>query len=64
MRHSFYSGPLRGIFAMLQRRDLLSCVQTLVLDGLSVTADLCNEIIADPRYNVSFLYISGVKNLT
>lgn len=61
--HSFYSGPLRGIFATLQRRDILSNVQTLVLDGLSVTADLCNEIIADPRYNVRILSVRGVKNL-
>lgn len=60
---SFYSGPLRGIFATLQRRDILSNVQTLVLDGLSVTADLCNEIIADPRYNVRILSLRGVKNL-
>lgn len=63
VRDSFYSGPLRGIFATLQRRNLLSCVQTLVLDGLSVTADLCNEIIVDPRYNVRVLSVRGVKNL-
>lgn len=61
--YSFYSGPLRGIFATLQRRHLLRNVQTLVLDGLSVTADLCNEIIADPSYNVRILSVRGVKNL-
>ena len=34
-----------------------------MLDGLSVTADLCNEIIADPSYNVRLLSLRGVKNL-
>ncbi|SPO05552.1 uncharacterized protein DNG_08239 [Cephalotrichum gorgonifer] len=59
----FYSRPLRGVFATLQRRDLLSDVQTLVLDGLSVTAELCNEIITNPAYNVRILSVRGVKNL-
>lgn len=60
---SFYSGPLRGIFATLERRNLLSNIQTLVLDNLSVTADLCNEIIASPRYSVRVLSLRGARNL-
>ncbi|KAI9151460.1 ubiquitin fusion degradation protein (Ufd1) [Paramyrothecium foliicola] len=59
----FYSGPLRGIFATLARRNILQNVQTLVLDGLSVTAELCHEIINDPAYNVRILSIRDVKNL-
>lgn len=59
----YYTQPLRRIFAALQRRDLLSDVQTLVLDGMSVTAELCNEIITDPTYNVRLLSIRGAKNL-
>ncbi|PKS12357.1 hypothetical protein jhhlp_001657 [Lomentospora prolificans] len=59
----FYSGPLRGIFSTLQRRHLLNDVQTLVLDGLSVTADLCHELINDPKFNVRILSIRGVKHL-
>ncbi|OLN94144.1 hypothetical protein CCHL11_07190 [Colletotrichum chlorophyti] len=59
----FYSGPLRGIFSNLQRHNLLRDVQTLILDGLSVTAELCHEIILDPAYNVRILSIRGVKNL-
>jgi len=59
----FYSGPLRGIFATLRRRDLLQDVQTLVLDGLSVTAELCNDIINDPTYSVRLLSIRDIKNL-
>lgn len=60
---SFYSGPLRGIFATLQRRSILQDIQTLVLDGLSVTAELCNDIINDPTYSVRLLSIRDVKNL-
>lgn len=59
----FYSGPLRGIFSKLERRHLLRNVQTLVLDGLSVPADLVREIIAEDRYSVRVLSIRDVKNL-
>lgn len=61
--HRFYSGPLRGIFASLQRSNLLADVQTLVLDGLSVTAELCHELIHDPKYNIRVLSLRDVKNL-
>jgi hypothetical protein len=59
----FYSGPLRGVFQVLNRRNVLRDVQTLILDGLSVTAELCNDIINDPSYNVRILSIRDVKNL-
>ncbi|OAA52970.1 hypothetical protein ISF_09138 [Cordyceps fumosorosea ARSEF 2679] len=59
----FYSGLLRGLFSTLQRRNILQDVQTLVLDGLSVTAELCHEIINDPRFNVRLLSIRDVTNL-
>ncbi|OHW97942.1 ubiquitin fusion degradation protein [Colletotrichum incanum] len=36
---------------------------TLILNGLSVTAELCHEIILDPAYNVRILSTRGVKNL-
>lgn len=38
-------------------------MQTLILDGLSVTADLCHDIINDSRFNVRILSIRGVRNL-
>jgi hypothetical protein len=60
---SFYSGPLRGVFSTLRRRDILKDVQTLVLDGLSVTSEMCYEIINDPAFNVRILSIRDVKNL-
>ncbi len=60
---SFYSGPLRGIFSSLRRANLLRDVQTLVLDGLSVTAELVHEIINDPSFFVRILSIRGVRNM-
>lgn len=59
----FYSGPLRGIFSRIGKRDLLLNVQTLVLDGLSVPADLVREIIGEDRYNVKILSVREAKNL-
>ncbi|KAF4446890.1 hypothetical protein F53441_9521 [Fusarium austroafricanum] len=59
----FYAGPLRGIFHTLRQRDILRDVQSLILDGLSVTAELCHEIINDPTYSVRMLSIRGVNNL-
>lgn len=59
----FYSGPLRGVFSKLERRQLLQCVHTLVLDGLSVPADLVREIVVGDKFNVRVLSIRDVKNL-
>jgi hypothetical protein len=61
--HSFYGGPLRGIFSNLRRRNILTDVQTLVLDGLAVPADLVAEIITDKSYNVRVLSIRDVQHL-
>lgn len=38
-------------------------MQTLILDGLSVTAELCNELINDPTYSVRLLSLRDAKNL-
>ncbi|KAI0204437.1 hypothetical protein F4808DRAFT_342453 [Astrocystis sublimbata] len=59
----FYSGPLRGIFTSLRRRDILQHVTTLVLDGLSVTSEFLNDILVDPASRVRILSIREVKNL-
>ncbi|KAL2279205.1 hypothetical protein FJTKL_13586 [Diaporthe vaccinii] len=59
----FYSGPLRGIFGALRRQQILRDVSTLILDGLSVTAELVHEIISDPSYSVRILSLREVKNL-
>ncbi|KAF2718148.1 hypothetical protein K431DRAFT_140364 [Polychaeton citri CBS 116435] len=59
----FYAGPLRGIFGRLHQKDVLRNVQTLILDGLSVPADLVREIVAEDRYNVKILSIREAKNL-
>lgn len=59
----FYSGPLRGIFDDLGRRAILQDVRTLILDGLSVPADLVAEIVLSDRFNVTILSIRGCLNL-
>ncbi|KAF2644873.1 hypothetical protein P280DRAFT_182222 [Massarina eburnea CBS 473.64] len=59
----FYSGPLRAIFSKLERRCMLYNVHIMVLDGLSVPADLVREIIADDRFNVRILSIREAKHL-
>lgn len=47
----FCAGPLRGIFSFLERKKVLSHVQTLILDGLSVTAELVQELLCDDRFS-------------
>ncbi|KLU86140.1 hypothetical protein MAPG_05159 [Magnaporthiopsis poae ATCC 64411] len=59
----FYSGPLRGIFSNLCRSNLLSSVHTLVLDGLSVTAELVHDILTGPSFRIRILSLRDVKNL-
>ncbi|KAH7088294.1 hypothetical protein FB567DRAFT_441592 [Paraphoma chrysanthemicola] len=59
----FYSGPLRGIFSRLEQQHLLRNVNTLVLDGLSVTAEFVKELMTEERYNVRILSIREVKHL-
>lgn len=59
----FYSGPLRGIFSKLQSKGVLGHVHTLILDGLSVPADLVREIIAEDRFNVKILSLRECKHL-
>lgn len=59
----FYAGPLRGIFSRLERQSILPTVRTLVLDGLSVPAELVSEILLSDRFNVNILSIRECKNL-
>lgn len=59
----FYSGPLRGIFSRLESLHLLRNVHTLILDGLSITAELVKDILTEERYNVRILSIREVKHL-
>ena len=59
----FYSGPLRGIFAQLEKRHCLRNVHTMVLDGLSVTAELVRELLTEERFNARILSIREVKHM-
>lgn len=59
----FYAGPLRGILGNLHSRRVLKFVQTLILDGLTVPADLVREIVAEDRYHVRVLSLQESKQL-
>jgi hypothetical protein len=59
----FYSGRLRHIFNRLERFHVLRNIHTLVLDGLSVTAELVKELLTEERFNVRILSIREVKHL-
>jgi hypothetical protein len=58
-----YSAPLRRIFGSLEKRSILQDVRTLVLDGLSVPADLIADIIMSDRFNVNILSIRECQHL-
>ena len=45
-------GPLQAVFNSLRRSGILGQVQTLILDGLSVTSELVRSIICDEPFNV------------
>lgn len=59
----FYSGPLRGIFSKLSRKGVLTHVQVLILDRLSVTMELVSEIIQSDQFNVKILSIVECYNI-
>jgi hypothetical protein len=63
MLHSFNAGSLRGVFHGLKRQHILQDVQTLILDGLSVTSDLISEILLNDAFRVRLISIREVKNL-
>lgn len=58
-----YSAPLRRIFSSLEKRSVLQDVRTLVLDGLSVPADLVADVISTDRFNISILSIRECRHL-
>ena len=59
----YYAAPLRRAFSVLKRKNVLQDVQTLILDGLSVTAELVREIICDESLNIRILSIRDVQYL-
>lgn len=59
----FYAAPLRGIFDNLARRSILQGVRTLILDGLSVPADLVGDIVLSDRFSVNVLSIRDCRHL-
>jgi len=59
----FYGGPIRGVFFTLHRKEWLHYVSTMILDGLTVTAEVVREIIAEDKFNVRILSIRDCKQL-
>lgn len=59
----FYSGPLRGVMSRLSRQDILSNISTMILDGLTVPAEVVREIISEDRFSVRILSIREAKHL-
>lgn len=58
-----YSAPLKRMFTSLERRGILHDVRTLILDGVSVPADLVADIILTDRFNVNILSIRECRHL-
>lgn len=63
MKNSFHTCPLRGTFSVLRRQHILCHVSTLILDGLSVSAELVHEMISDPSFAVRILSLRNVRHL-
>ena len=59
----FYALPLRRVLDSLNRRNVLSGVRTLILDGLAVPASILREILCDDAYNVRILSLRNAKEL-
>lgn len=59
-----YAGPLRGILSKLSRRtSALSNISTLLLDGLSVPAELVQELLSPPRFRLRILSLREARFL-
>lgn len=58
-----YSAPLGHIFTSLERRGILQDVRTLILDGLSVPANLVADIVLTDRFNINILSIRECTHL-
>ena len=59
----FYSGPIRGVMSRLARQHILGNISTMILDGLTVPAEVIREIISEDRYNVRILSIRDARHL-
>ncbi|KAL8658455.1 MAG: hypothetical protein Q9226_000987 [Calogaya cf. arnoldii] len=59
----YLAAPARRAFYVLKKKSVLSCVTTLILDGISVPATLLWEIFRDDASNVRILSIRDVKKL-
>lgn len=54
--------PLRNISVVLRSQNILTNVQTLILDGLTVAAEYINDILEDPTLNVRILSMREARD--
>lgn len=54
-----YAQRFSTIFSILENRNVLQDVRTLILDGLYVPTTTIEEILFDPRYQIRLLSIRG-----
>jgi hypothetical protein len=54
---------MRLISAVLRRQNILTNVQTLILDGLTISGDYIGDILEDPTLNVRILSMRGGRDL-
>lgn len=59
----YLAAPVRRALYMLNKKAVLACVTTLVLDGMPVPATLLWEIFRADASNIRILSIRDVKNL-
>ena len=59
----YFAQPLRRAFGSLQRRNVLSNVRTMILDGLSVPLPIASGVLCDSQFSIRLLSLRGVKDL-
>ena len=58
-----YAQRFSTIFSILENRNVLQDVRTLVLDGLYVPNTVIEDVLCDERYKIRLLSIRGVSKL-
>ena len=58
-----YAQRFITIFSILEKRDVLRDVRTLILDGLYVPNTVIEDLLCDERYQIRLLSIRGVSKL-
>ena len=59
-----YAQRFSTIFSLLENRNVLQDVRTLILDGLYILNTVIEDLLCDERYQIRLLSIRGVSKLT